>query len=92
VLWGECLSGALYVEDFKRVAQAAGFIDPRQLSISPIAVTDPELKEVTGEAKFFSITYRYVSCVGHLLFCAWKKLHFYKPAAMLGSTCLLLCW
>ena len=58
VLWGECISGALYIEDFKRLAQQVGFADARVLSTDPIQVTDPELKEVTGEAKFYSITYR----------------------------------
>ena len=32
VLWGECLSGALYIEDFKRICHKVGFSDPRQLS------------------------------------------------------------
>ena len=58
VLWGECISGALYVEDFKRIARDVGFTDPRTLSSAPIEVTDAELKEVTGEARFWSITYR----------------------------------
>jgi len=58
VLLGECLGGALYIEDFKRICQQVGFTDPRQLAISTIEVTDPELKELCGEAKFYSITYR----------------------------------
>ena len=58
MLWGECISGALYIGDFKRICRDVGFTDPRVLSISPIAVTDPELQKVVGEAKFFSITYR----------------------------------
>jgi arsenite methyltransferase len=59
VLWGECISGALYVEDFKRIAHDVGFTDPRVLSAAPIEITDPDLKDVTGEAKFYSITFRY---------------------------------
>jgi arsenite methyltransferase len=59
VLWGECISGALYVEDFKRIARDVGFIDPRVLSAAPIEIKDPDLKDVTGEAKFYSITFRY---------------------------------
>ena len=58
VLWGECISGALYDEDFKRIARDVGFPDPRVLACSEIKVTDPELQDVVGEAKFYSITYR----------------------------------
>jgi len=66
VLFGECLSGALYNEDFKRMARAAGFTDPRVLSVSPIEVTDAELAEVVGEARFYSITYRLFKLPGLL--------------------------
>jgi hypothetical protein len=38
VLLGECLGGALYVEDFVRLARAAGFQDPRKLSSDEIKV------------------------------------------------------
>ena len=58
MLWGECISGALYVEDFKRLAKEAGFADPRVLTQSPIQVTDPELADIVGNAQFYSITYR----------------------------------
>jgi hypothetical protein len=59
VLWGECISGALYKGDFIRLAQQVGFQDPRSVSSAPIEVTDPELKDVVGNAQFSSITYRY---------------------------------
>ena len=58
MLWGECISGALYNEDFKRLARDAGFADPRVLSSARIDVTDPELSQVVGSAVFHSITYR----------------------------------
>jgi len=58
VLWGECLAGALYTGDFVRICRNVGFTDPRILSIDPVEVNDPELKEVVGNAKFYSITYR----------------------------------
>ncbi len=38
LLWGECISGALYVGDFKRIAADAGFLDVRMLNSSPITV------------------------------------------------------
>jgi len=58
VLLGECIGGALYIEDFRRLCRAVGFIDPRVLSSSPITVDDEELKELVGEAHFFSVTFR----------------------------------
>lgn len=67
MLWGECISGALYQGDLFRIAQKIGFDDPRILSSAPIEVTDPELKDIVGEAKFSSITYRFVSHIQLLL-------------------------
>jgi len=58
VLWGECLAGALYIEDFKRLCREVGFLDPRALSTSLITVNDPELEKILGQAKFYSILYR----------------------------------
>ncbi len=39
MLLGECLGGALYVQDFIRLCRAAGFQDPRALSTSEIEVS-----------------------------------------------------
>lgn len=58
VLWGECLSGALYWNDFLRVANNAGFIDPRTVEDKPITINNPELEEKVGDIKFYSVTYR----------------------------------
>ncbi|MEA5424909.1 methyltransferase domain-containing protein [Synechococcus sp. CCY9201] len=58
VLYGECLSGALYWNDFRRLAQQAGFLDPRLVADRPLAITDPDLAAKTGEIRFFSATYR----------------------------------
>jgi SAM-dependent methyltransferase len=58
VLYGECLGGALYWNDFLRLARAAGFADPRLVSDRPLEVTDSELAALLGEARFFSATYR----------------------------------
>ncbi|KAK9825681.1 hypothetical protein WJX81_003184 [Elliptochloris bilobata] len=57
-LWGECLAGALYLEDFRRLAAAAGFADPRALHAAPIAVRDDALAAAAGGARFASITFR----------------------------------
>ncbi|KAK9765730.1 hypothetical protein K7432_005717 [Basidiobolus ranarum] len=58
ILVGECLGGALEIEEFKRICHSVGFIDTRMLSKSPIEVKDPELLTLVGDVKFYSITYR----------------------------------
>jgi len=58
VLYGECLGGALYWNDFLRMARAAGFADPRLVSDRPLEITEPGLAALVGEARFFSATYR----------------------------------
>lgn len=58
VLWGECLSGALYWNDFLTYSRKAGFIDPRALESRPITVENEELQSLLGNIKFFSVTYR----------------------------------
>ena len=67
VLWGECVSGALYTEDFKREAIAAGFTYPVVLACSPITVNDPAMRRVLGPARFYSITYRLFKLPGGML-------------------------
>jgi arsenite methyltransferase len=67
VLVGECLGGALYDQDFLRLARAAGFEDPRRLNVpTPIEVKDPELEALLGGARFYSITYRLFKLPGSL--------------------------
>lgn len=58
VLYGECLGGALYWNDFERLAHTAGFADPRLVEDRPLAITDAELAASTGNLRFFSATYR----------------------------------
>ena len=58
VLYGECLGGALYWNDFVRLAQRHGFADPRLTEDRPLVVTDPLLAARTGNLRFFSATYR----------------------------------
>eukprot|EP01061_Rhynchopus_euleeides_P011160 TRINITY_DN20726_c0_g2_i1.p1 TRINITY_DN20726_c0_g2~~TRINITY_DN20726_c0_g2_i1.p1 ORF type:complete len:398 (+),score=201.56 TRINITY_DN20726_c0_g2_i1:75-1196(+) len=66
VLWGECVAGALYITDFEREAVKVGFHDPRILDIAEIKITDPELADICGEARFYSITYRLFKLPGML--------------------------
>ncbi|MFK7806828.1 MAG: methyltransferase domain-containing protein [Saprospiraceae bacterium] len=58
VLWGECLSGALYWNDFLKTARKAGFTDPRSVESKPIAVENEALEKKLGDIQFFSVTYR----------------------------------
>lgn len=58
VLYGECLGGALYWNDFLRLAHACQFADPRLVEDRPLDVTDPELAVRVGDIGFFSATYR----------------------------------
>ncbi|HEX9881920.1 MAG TPA: methyltransferase domain-containing protein [Hyphomicrobium sp.] len=58
VLYGECLGGALYWNDFLPLAKQAGFLDPRLVASHPIEITDDAVKSKLGQAKFFSATYR----------------------------------
>ena len=58
ILWGECLSGALYWNDFLNFAKKAGFTDPRVTEDKPVTVENPELEELLGDIEFYSVTYR----------------------------------
>ena len=58
LLYGECLGGALYWNDFIPMAKQAGFLDPRLITSRPIAVEDDAMRQKLGEAMFFSATYR----------------------------------
>jgi SAM-dependent methyltransferase len=58
VLYGECLGGALYWNDFLHLARRCGFADPRLVEDRPVAVTDPALAARVGNTRFFSATWR----------------------------------
>ncbi len=58
VLWGECLSGALYWNDFLNFAKQAGFTDPRVIEDKPVTVDNEELEDLVGNLEFYSVTYR----------------------------------
>jgi SAM-dependent methyltransferase len=57
-LYGECLGGALYWNDFLPMAKRTGFLDPRLVTSRPIEITNETVKRKLGVAKFFSATYR----------------------------------
>lgn len=63
VLWGECLSGALYWNDFQNMAKKCGFTDPRLVEDAPITVENKAVQKRMDEVgcaklEFYSATYR----------------------------------
>lgn len=58
VLRGECLGGALYTEDFRRLLASIGCADARVVASSPIPLLDPEIEAKIGFVGFRSETVR----------------------------------
>ncbi len=58
ILYGECLSGALYWNDFLQLSRKHGFTDPRLIEDRPITIDNAELAARTGSIGFYSATYR----------------------------------
>ncbi len=58
LLVGECLGGALYVEDFRRLMTATGWRDFRLLSKRAIAIGHPYAETLVGPMTFWSMTVR----------------------------------
>jgi len=58
VLHGECLSGALYIEDFRRLLAGVGCPDYRKTSEAVVTIDNPEIEARIGFASFSSITVR----------------------------------
>ena len=58
VLLGECLGGALYVEDFRRLLFELGCPDYRVVSATTMAISDAEVYDKIGMVTFYSMTVR----------------------------------
>ncbi len=58
VLLGECLGGALYIEDFRRLTAQAGCRDARVVSSSRLALNNPDIERKAGFIAFHSMTIR----------------------------------
>ena len=58
VLHGECLTGALYTEDFRRLMAKVGWADFRYTNIQQLKTDNDELLALLGFAKFYSQTVR----------------------------------
>lgn len=58
VFIGECLGGALYLEDFRRTLFDLGCRDYRIVSQSPIELQNAQMLKIAGPVQFYSITLR----------------------------------
>jgi arsenite methyltransferase len=58
LLYGECLSGALYWNDFLTLAKQSGFTDPRLVDDRPLKIENESIQAKLGSHRFFSATYR----------------------------------
>ena len=58
VLYGECLSGALYIEDFRRLLAGLGVKDYRLTAKRVLTVDHEEIQAKTGTSVFYSLTVR----------------------------------
>ncbi len=58
ILYGECLSGALYWNDFHNLAKQCGFTDPRLVEDRPLAIDNQGIQMLIGHIGFYSATYR----------------------------------
>lgn len=58
LLYGECLGGALYIEDFRRMLVDLGIRDYRVVAKSRISLDDPEIEAKAGMVDFYSMTVR----------------------------------
>ena len=58
VLHGECLSGALYWNDFLSLVKEVGFKSPRLVKNRNINIENEQIEKIIGFANFYSATYR----------------------------------
>ncbi len=58
VLYGECLSGALYTEDFRRLLLKLNVNDYRLMSSRRLTINNPEIEAKVGNIGFYSLTVR----------------------------------
>lgn len=64
VMHGECMGGAMYLEDFRRLLEKCGFTTYYIVDKTPIQPNDFEIARMVGDIKFFSCTIRAFKCAG----------------------------
>ncbi len=57
-LIGECLGGAMYIEDFRRTLRDIGCLDYRVMSRRRVGLDDPDIERKAGMVDFHSMTVR----------------------------------
>ncbi|UOR05934.1 methyltransferase domain-containing protein [Hymenobacter aerilatus] len=58
ILYGECLSGALYEQDFRRLLHELGVRDYRLTARRRLTIENAEIEQKVGNIKFYSLTVR----------------------------------
>lgn len=58
ILWGECLSGALYWNDFINLCKLCGFNDVRLVKYNKITINNKKIEDKLNGIEFYSATYR----------------------------------
>jgi arsenite methyltransferase len=58
VLHGECLAGAMYIEDFRRLLRDLGYPDYRITAKRKISLDNAEIEQKVGMIDFYSMTVR----------------------------------
>lgn len=56
--YGECLGGAMYIEDFRRMLAGLGCLDYRVMTQRRIEIDDPLIAQKAGNVEFYSMTIR----------------------------------
>ena len=64
VIRGECLGGAMYIEDFRRIMQKTGWADFRTVSTRSISIDDVEIENKIGFVQFSERTIRAFKIAG----------------------------
>ncbi len=64
VLLGECLGGAMYIEDFRRLLLGLGCPDHRVVTRTPSTIDNPEIEAVLGMIDFSSLQIRAFKLTG----------------------------
>ena len=62
VLLGECLGGALYIEDFRRMLAKVGCFDYRTVAKNLITLNNEHIQRKAGMIDFYSMTVRTFKC------------------------------
>ena len=58
VFYGECLGGALYIQDFRRILREVGCLDYRIVSSCKIDLNNKDMQRIAGNINFYSVTVR----------------------------------